>query len=169
MPDPTTAYGGKKKVSPPVRGIETDPHPDSGPVVLAICGDPVVGRALVLLLRNSSYDVRYLAAPFLRRSGALENIRLLLLTPVLDSRCQKALSEALENNPDGTRKLWTLKPVASTGGEQERGAPREPEHTIPWPCTTEELKQRIEAILFVDRGVGQAPRGDPKTTFLKKT
>ena len=164
MADPTTVDQGKKKVPPPARGAETSPHPDSGLVVLAIGGDPIVGHALVLLLRNSRYDVKFLAAPSLREPGALEGIRLLLLTPALNSRYQEALSEALENEPDGTAKIPTLKLVASSGGGQVGGAQEELEHAVPWPCNTEELKQQIEAILFGGSRVDQAPGGNLPTT-----
>src|SRR3712207_7176939 len=49
--------------------------------VLAICGDPVVGRALTLLLQSSLYEVRFLPVSALSEPGALEGVRLVLLAP----------------------------------------------------------------------------------------
>ena len=43
----------------------------SAPLVVAICGDPVVGRALALLLQGSNYDTRFLTASSLGEPGSL--------------------------------------------------------------------------------------------------
>ena len=50
-------------------------------MVVAICGEPVVGRTLALLLGGSNYDARFLTASSLGEPGSLEGVRLLVLTP----------------------------------------------------------------------------------------
>ena len=66
----------------PRQPIEELSRSASTPIVLAICGDPVVGRALVLLLRSSLYDTKFISISFLSDAGALEGVRLVLLTPM---------------------------------------------------------------------------------------
>jgi len=113
---------------------------------LAVCGEPAVGRALVLLLRGSGYDARFLPASSLDASGALASVRLLLLAPGLGSSRRGALSKVLENVSDGTAKMPVLRLVASPEEARERG--EAPERVVLWPCSTEELKRRIEAALL---------------------
>ena len=59
------------------------PHPPAQ-TVLAICGDPVVGRALALLLRSCLYEARFLPVSSLSEPGAVEGVGLLLLTATRD-------------------------------------------------------------------------------------
>jgi hypothetical protein len=42
----------------------------SAPITLAICGDPVVGRALLVLLRSPRYEVRLLSVSSLSEPTA---------------------------------------------------------------------------------------------------
>jgi hypothetical protein len=59
---------------------------------LCICGDPVVGQALALLLRGSGYTVRFLLAQSLVEPRVLEDVRLLVLalTPGLSAERSNA-------------------------------------------------------------------------------
>lgn len=129
--------------------IEEPPGPASSPIVLAICGDPVVGRALVLLLRRSVFDARFLSASSLSDPASLEGVRLLLLTPTRDLGAERreALLASLRRASDITR-APILKLTSSSGAE--RNGDLRFEHTVSWPCSTEELERRIEATLFAD-------------------
>ncbi len=70
-------------------GAEVSCCSDSAPITLAVCGDPVVGRALALLLRGSGYDTRFLPASSLSEPGSLEGIGLLLLAPTPELRVEQ--------------------------------------------------------------------------------
>jgi hypothetical protein len=119
---------------------------------LAVWGDPVVGRALALLLQNSCCDVRYLAVSSLSEPESLRDVHQLLLapTPGLSAERREAHLESLrEGALSGVPVLELVissggTPVGSRGGE------------VPWPCSTEELKQRIKAALLTDPRAEQA-------------
>lgn len=119
-----------------------------GLVALAVCGDPVVSRALVLLLQDSRYDVRYLSTSSLSETGSLEDFRLLLLVPLpeLNPERRRSLSASLRDT-SGTAEVQVLELVTPSRETQEGEARGALWHTIPWPCKIEELKQRIEAVL----------------------
>jgi hypothetical protein len=55
----------------------------SSRVALAIFGDPIVGRALALLLRGPRYDARFLPTSSVE-SGSPEGVGLVLLAPMPD-------------------------------------------------------------------------------------
>ena len=117
--------------------------------VLAICGDPVVGRALALLLRSSLHEVRFLPVSSLSEPGALEGVRLLLLTPTwdLDAERRGALLASLRGATAAAGP--PILELTSSSGEARNGDARlRPEHTVHWPCTTEELERRIQAALL---------------------
>jgi hypothetical protein len=44
------------------------------PITLAVCGDSITCRALMLVLRGPDYDVRFLPAASLGESGSLADI-----------------------------------------------------------------------------------------------
>ncbi len=112
-------------------------------VDLAVCGEPIVGRALVLLLQGSGYNTRFLSIASLNEPGSLEDIRLLLLTPTpgLSTERRKVLLTSLRD-----MEIPVLELVISegrTGKEARDGS----ERAVLWPCSTEELERRIEATL----------------------
>ena len=124
-------------------------------VFVAVCGDPVVGRALVLLLPGSRYDARFVAASSLGEPGVLEGVGLVLLIPTweLNGEGRDALLASLRGAP-GAAEVPILELTSSFSegtriGEVRAGS----EHTVPWPCSTEELERRIQAALLAD------PRG----------
>jgi hypothetical protein len=123
------------------------PHPQAQ-TVLAICGDPVVGRALALLLRSRLYDVRFLPVSSFGEPGALEGVRLLLLTPTwdLDPERRAALLASLRGASSAAA-APILELTSSTWEARNGVAPLRPDHTVPWPCSTEELERRIQAVL----------------------
>ncbi len=116
-------------------------------IVVAICGDPVVGRARALLLRSSHYDARFLTTSSLSDPGSLEGVRLLLLTPTweLDADRRGALLVSLWDASDAARApILELTSSPARNGEARLRS----EHTVAWPCSTEELERRIQAVLL---------------------
>jgi hypothetical protein len=135
--------------------IEDTLHPAAaGTVFVAVCGDPVVGRALVLLLQGPSYDVRFVPASSLGERGALEGVGLVLLTPTweLNGEGRDALLAALRGAP-GAAEAPILELTSSfSNGTRTGDVQVGPEHTVPWPCSTEELERRIQASLLAGPG-----------------
>jgi hypothetical protein len=124
-------------------------------MALAVCGDPVVGRLLVLLLEDSGYEVRFLPRLSLTEPEALEGVRLLLLapTPELSSERREALLASIKDIQK-TAKLIVLE-LVTLSTERRREAARDESrgeswHLVPWPCRLPELKQWIEAALLAD-------------------
>ena len=116
-------------------------------IVVAICGDPVVGRALALLLRGSHYDAKFLTTSSLSDPGSLEGVRLLLLTPTweLDADQRGALLVSLwDASAAAEAPILELTSSPARNGE----ARLKSEHTVAWPCSTEELERRIQATLL---------------------
>jgi DNA-binding response OmpR family regulator len=126
---------------------------------LGICGEPVVGRALTLLLRGSGYAARFLLAQSLVEPRALaEDVRLMVLapTPGLSAERRDALVRSLEEVSEA-RSVPVLELVTPGEARRREGAESESWHTVPWPCRIEELERRIEAALvrrYGTRGEG---------------
>ena len=120
-------------------------------MIVAICGDPVVGRTLALLLRSSLYDARFMTASSLDEPGSLEDVRLVVLTPTweLNAGGCEALLASLRDRSDAA-KVPILELISASGGARNGHAWLRPDHTVSWPCTTEELERRIEAALLTD-------------------
>jgi hypothetical protein len=119
----------------------------------------VVGRALVLLLQGSNYDVRFLPVSFLSEPRALEDVRLLLLTPMpgLSDVRRKAFLASLKEALDAaeTPILELIASKGAQGGETPVGSEC---CAVAWPCSTQELERRIEAALSVNSGVDRTAR-----------
>jgi hypothetical protein len=143
-----------------IRGAEATRGLSSAPITLVVCGDPIVGRALVLLLQSSDYDARFLSVPSLGQEGSLETHRLLLLTPEADAKRREARMAAL--NAAGAAEIPTLELTDVTYDGQVGASRAWSERAVPWPCSTEELKQRVETAIYGKCG---ADRTDPEGTF----
>jgi hypothetical protein len=139
-------------------------------MALVVCGDPVVGRLLVLLLEDSGYEVRFMPRLSLNESGALERVRLLLLTPTpeLSSERRAALLASLKDIQEavGLIVLELVTPSEERRREEVRDDSRgdsggdsggDSWHLVPWPCRFPELKRRIEAALLANSGPGADP------------
>ncbi len=142
--------------------IEDTLYPASARTVfVAVCGDPVVGRALVLLLQGPRYDARFVPASSLGEPEALDGVGLVLLAPTweLNGEGRDALLASLRGAPGAAEapilELTSSFSEATRIGEVRVGS----EHTVPWPCSTEELERRIQAALLVDPG---GPDGSAK-------
>src|SRR5215207_7531962 len=74
-------------------------------LTILVWGDAVIARALVLLLRGSGYDARYLSASSLSEPKVLEGVQILLLTPVPEpsSKQREAILTSLTNTPGATK------------------------------------------------------------------
>jgi hypothetical protein len=122
---------------------------------LTIWGDAVVGRALMLLLRSSGYEVKFLpAASSLAHPLPLKGSSLLVLapTPQVGEKERQAFLGSLRN----TSEAATI-PVLELGmpGEetQEESAKRDASwHYVPWPCRSEELEEWIVAVVSLHCG-----------------
>jgi hypothetical protein len=122
----------------------------SGLITLAIWGDEVVGRILVLLLRNLDHEARFLPASSLspKQPPSLEGIDLLVLTPTpeLSTERREALLSSLRDTPEAAT-IPVLELVESGAFSEEPpdggGARSESWHAVPWPCRIEELERRI--------------------------
>jgi hypothetical protein len=126
-------------------------------MVVAICGDAVVGRALVLLLRGSRYDARFLPCASLVEPGALEGVRLLLLAPMWEFNAERRKALLASLRAAASAAGAPILELRSSVGEGLNGeALVGPEHVVPWPCTPEELERRIEAALIA--GADGPPR-----------
>ena len=138
-------------MTPSPQPIEEASRPASTPRVLAICGDPVVGQALALLLRSPLYDTRFLPTSSLSEPGSLEDVDLLLLTPMWESNAEhrEALLASLKGASD-TAQIPILELITSSGETRNGEARVGPQHTVSWPCSTKELERRIQAALLAD-------------------
>jgi hypothetical protein len=115
---------------------------------LGICGDPLVGRALTLLLRGSGYKVRFLLlAQCFWEPQALKDIRLSVLTPTpeLSTERRSALVRWLKEISEA-RGMPVLELVTPFLVEARREEARHKSwHMVTWPCRIQELEQWIEA------------------------
>ena len=133
-----TAYGGGTLRD----GVVERPRRRTS-VALAVCGEPVVGRALALLLRGPRYDTRFVSASSPDEVASLESVRLLLLapTPGLSAQRRAALLAALEE----TTAVVGI-PILELVPFPERVEPRHAQ--VRWPCSAEQLERCIEAALL---------------------
>ncbi len=133
---------------PPRQPIEEINYPAPG--VLAICGDPVVGRALVLLLQGPLYDVRFMPTSSSSVPGSFEGVRLVLLTPMweLNAERREDLLASLRSAALAAQAPILELTSASGGGARNGEARVGLNQTVPWPCSTEELERRIQAALL---------------------
>jgi hypothetical protein len=139
--------------APQRQQIEETLYPASAtPIVVAVCGDPVVGRALVLLLRGPRHDARFVPTSSLSEPGSLEGVQLVLLAPTweLNGKGRDALLASLRGEP-GVAAVPILE-LISSGGARNGEVRVKPEHTVPWPCSPQELERRIQAALLATPG-----------------
>jgi hypothetical protein len=118
------------------------------PTTIAILGaDTVVGRALGALLENSGYGTTPLDAyPTGVVDELLEGADLLLLAPRLDEGVREAFLGAMGRSTPQNEGMPVIS--LSTTATQE-SLPENGVLSVPWPCTVEDLVERIEAALVV--------------------
>ncbi len=120
----------------------------SEPIALAIWGDPIVARALTLLLGSSGFDTKILSSSSSNNLQALKGVNLLILTPTLNLGSEDreaflaSISDVLE-----TAKIPVLE-LATPSEEAREGKTRGGLwYTVPWPCNLQKLQQWIETAL----------------------
>jgi hypothetical protein len=131
-------------------------HPQ--PTTIAILGsDTVVGRTLSLLLEGHGYQITLLDSyPTGVVDELLDGADLLLLAPRLDEGVSEAFVGALGKS---TPRMADIPVIAlSTAMEENLPEKEEGVQSVPWPCETKVLVERIEAALSV-----QAASASPTT------
>ena len=112
-----------------------------------IGGDPIVGEALEVLLQAAGYRPRFLPETVMDEilmGELLADSQLLLVAPVLSAKRRKALLE-MKLSPTTPVDIPVLELLPANGGQHLQGS------TVLWPCSGEELKRAIDALLL-DRG-----------------
>jgi hypothetical protein len=118
---------------------------------LALLGDPVIGRALVLLLRSSGYKASFLPTSSLDKPEALEDVRLVLLAPAPGPSIQNREAQLASLRDMSQAAKVPVLELVETPKEKPEGPAREGSwHMVLWPCGIDELERRIEAILCTD-------------------
>lgn len=131
------------------------------PVAVGVCGDQIVGQALVLLLHDPAYAIRFLPTSSLTEPGALDGLRLLLLTstPGQSSERRDSLVKSLKRGTVVDTPILQL--VTSSEAQTVRVGL---DHTVSWPCSIGELKRRIKEALCVGHG---AYRGAGRSSLAR--
>ena len=122
----------------------------STPRGVVFSGDPFASRILALLLRDSGYQAEFLPISSLNESEALEDVQLLVLTPtqaLLSTEEHKALLASLREMTRD-RGLIVMELISlSEERREEEGALALQSYKVLWPCSIDELEQRIESAL----------------------
>jgi hypothetical protein len=121
-------------------------HPQ--PTTIAILGsDTVVGRSLSVLLEGSGYQTTPLDSyPTGVVDELLEGAHLLLLTPRVDEGVREAFLGAMGKS---TPQVGDIPVIALHTALEEDLPEKEGVISVPWPCETKVLVERIEAALTV--------------------
>jgi hypothetical protein len=121
-------------------------HPQ--PATIAILGsDTVVGRALCALLESSGYrTIPIDAYPTGVVDELLESANLLLLTPRVDQGVREAFVGAVGKS---TPQRAQMPVIALHTALEEELPEKEGVISVPWPCETKVLVDRIGAALSV--------------------
>jgi hypothetical protein len=121
-------------------------YPEPTTIIAILGADTVVGRALCALLESSGYQTRPLDAyPTGVVDELLDGADLLLLAPRLDEGVREAFVGAMGKSMPQK----VLMPVIALSTAEEGGLPEEGVLSVPWPCETKVLVDRIEAALSV--------------------
>jgi hypothetical protein len=132
------------------------------PTTIAILGaDTVVGSALCALLEGSGYRTTSLDAyPTGIVDELLEGADLLLLAPRLDEGVREAFLGAMGKSAP---QRVDIPVIALTTALEEDLPEKEGVISVPWPCETKVLVQRIEAALLDVPEASAAPTTQAKT------
>ncbi len=116
----------------------------STPITIVIVGkDPIVGRAIGSLLQSAGYDARFVADPITDGStSALVEANVVLLAPNLSAESREKVLGSDTSNP-----LAAGTPTLELVSEADEGQPRQGHHRVRWPCSLEQLRREIEAVL----------------------
>jgi hypothetical protein len=121
-------------------------HPPQPPTIAILGADAVVGRALCALLEGSGYHTRPLNAyPTGVVDELLEGADLLLLAPRVDQGVLEAFLGAMGKS---TPQRASMPVIALHTALEEDLPEKEGVISVPWPCKTKVLVERIEAALL---------------------
>ena len=137
-------------------------HHDQPGTTIAILGaDTVVGGALCALLGDHGYRINPLDAhPTGVVDELLEGADLLLLAPRLDKGAREAFLGAIGKSAPQRADV----PVIALSTAVEEGLPeKEGVLSVPWPCETRVLVERIEAALLGAPEASAAPTTQAET------
>ena len=123
-----------------LRDVGNGPSDRPVSATVAICGDPVVGRALALVLQPARYEARFVPVLATGEPGSLGDAQVVVLapTPGLTAGQREVLVGTIRERLAGVPVLELVACWTEQG--HDAGA-------VPWPCRTEELEQRIEDAL----------------------
>jgi len=133
-------------------------HHKQPTTTIAILGcDTVVGRSLSVLLEGSGYEITLLDAyPTGVVDELLDGAHLLILTPRVDQGVREAFVGAMGKSTP--QKADTPVIALSTTTPTEENLPeKEGVISVPWPCETKVLVERIEAALLDVQAASTSP------------
>ena len=135
-------------------------HPQ--PPTIAILGcDTVVGRSLSVLLESHGYNTVLLDShPTGVVDELLDGAHLLLLTPRVDEGVREAFLGAMGKSTPQKAEM----PVIALSTPVEEDLPeKEGIISVPWPCETKILVERIEAALLDAPAASSSPSSQART------
>jgi hypothetical protein len=114
------------------------------PITIVIVGkDPIVGRAIGWMLRSAGYDTSFVADPITDGStSALVEAHVVLLAPNLSAEAREKVLGSGTSKP-----VAAGTPTLELVTEADEGQPRQGHRCVRWPCSLEQLRWEIEAIL----------------------
>ena len=132
------------------------------PKTIAILGcDTVVGRSLSVLLEGSGYETTLLDSyPTGVVDELLEGAHLLILTPRVDQGVREAFLGAMGKS---TPQKADMPVIALHTALEENLPEKEGVISVPWPCETKVLVERIEAALLDVPAASSAPTTQART------
>jgi hypothetical protein len=132
--------------------VEHHPQP---PTIAILGSDTVVGRSLSVLLEGSGYHTTLLDShPTGVVDELLEGAHLLLLTPRVDQGVREAFLGAMGKSTPQKADM----PVIALHTALEEDLPeKEGVISVPWPCETKVLVDRIEAALLDAPAASSSP------------
>jgi hypothetical protein len=130
-------------------------HPEPATTIAILGCDTVVGRSLSVLLESSGYKTTLLDAyPTGVVDELLDGAHLLLITPRVDKGVREAFLGAMGKSTPQVRDM----PVIALHTDLEEDLPeKEGVKSVPWPCETKDLVERIEAALPDVQAASSAP------------
>ena len=135
-------------------------HEQPTTTIAILCTNTVVGSALCALLEGSGYRTTLLDSyPTGIVDELLEGAHLLLLTPGVDEGVREAFLGAMGKSSPQRAEM----PVIALTTAVEESPQDEGVQSVPWPCETKLLVERIEAALLDVPKVSAAPTTQAET------
>jgi hypothetical protein len=136
-------------------------HPQPTTTVAILGCDTVVGRSLSVLLEGSGYETTLLDAyPTGVVDELLDGAHLLILTPRVDQGVREAFLGAMGKSKPQKAEM----PVIALHTALEEDLPeKEGVISVPWPCETKVLVERIEVALLDGPAASTSPTTQAET------